>query len=288
MIRKNATRARGCAVSKRRHWRLALLALALLLAACGGDDEASTAASDDTDAAVETEDTETEEETPTTTADTTTTTAESTTTTEAAIEEPEADESAASTGVETSEIEPFTVEQRDAGLNQVDALGGLEFELAEATTVIAGGNCVFIQLPGYTGASPFPPALLLGLIVSTGMPPVDLEPISTIEEWLALYGDEPAPRPTGETVTFLDEELAGYEIAGAFPDGPPPAESFLNCGSAPGIASEAAFLNAPFGTDFVAETPDGLLFVGFGGFTPDEAALGGELFDQVLPTLARQ
>ena len=201
----------------------------------------------------------------------------------------EIDLSNAPTGVvETVQVELITSEQRDTGVNQVDVLGGLEFELPESTTVTTSGNCLFIEVPGYTGSSPFPPTIGASLVVSSGLTQVGLEPLRTIEDWLALYGDEPAPQPTGETLTFLDEELQEYEIAGAFTTGPPPQESVQNCGSAPDIASDIAFLNAPFGTDFIAETPDGLLSVGYGGFTPEEAELSREFFERVFPTIAAQ
>lgn len=199
----------------------------------------------------------------------------------------EADQSAAASEIEIVQVEPFNFEQRDAGVNQVDALGGLEFELPEAATVITSGNCVIVEYPGYTGSSPFPPNFGVSLAVSSGRPPGDLVPLSTIDGWLELYGDEPAPVATGETVTFLGEELQGYEVAGAFLT-EPPAEQTVNCGSGPGIASDLSFITAPFGTEFIAETSDGLLSVGYGGFTEEENEVAREFFEQVFPTITAQ
>ena len=197
----------------------------------------------------------------------------------------EADASAADSIVETSQVEPIVVEQRDAGINQVDPLGGLEFELLDMTTVVTSGNCLLIEIPGYTGSSPFVPNIGVSLIVSSGLPPGDVVPLSTIDEFLALYGDEPAPQATGQTLNLLGEELQAFEVEGAFAGGPPPRESLLNCGSRPGVSSDFGFINAPYGTEFVAETEDGLLTAGFGAFTPEEAEMARELFEQVIPTV---
>ena len=111
-------------------------------------------------------------------------------------------------------------------------------------------------------------------------------PLSTIEEYLALYGNEPAPQPTGETLSFFGEELAAYEVEGAFTSGPPNADSWLNCASGSSVASDLTFITASFGTEFLAETDDGPLAAGFGAFTADEAELTSAFFDEVFPTIA--
>ena len=199
----------------------------------------------------------------------------------------EADQSAASSDVETVQLDPFNLEERDAGINQVDVIDGLEFELPEATRVITSGNCLIVEYPGYTGSSPFPPNFGVSLAVSSGRPPGDVVPLSTIEEFLELYGDEPAPVATGETLNFLGEELQAYEVAGSFLTEPPP-EQTVNCGSGPGIASDLSFIPGPFATEFIAETPDGLLSVGYGAFTEEESELAREFFEEVFPTIAAQ
>ena len=183
-------------------------------------------------------------------------------------------------------LEPQTLLTFEAGQNDIDVLGGVGFELSEETPGIVGGNCVGFVVPDYTGSSPFPPTAIVGRVVLSGL--TDTSPISTVDEWILLYGDQPAPVATGESISLFGEELAGYRVEGPFTDGPPPNPSFLNCATDSESTSEFAFLPSPFADVFIAETDDGLLIAYGGGFTADEAADARALFDTIIPTLTAE
>lgn len=200
------------------------------------------------------------------------------------VANPAASESAVET-TPANEIERLVEEMLPAGMHELPIVGGLTFELPEATTILTSGNCVLVEAPGYLGSSPFSPAVAVSLVLFSGI--TELTPISTIAEWLAIYEDQgqAVPEPIDETMSFLGQEMQGYRVDGAFLDGPPPQEVFLNCASSENVASEFGIIPAGFGAQFVAETDDGLLLVGYGGFTEDEGAMAKALFDEVAPTI---
>lgn len=181
------------------------------------------------------------------------------------------------------QLEPILPLVLSEGENELNIFGGIQIALEAATEGIVSNDCAALFLPEYTGSSPFAPAAIFGRVSFSGQ--TNPVPISTIDAWLALYGDQPTPQATEETITFLGEELAGYRVEGPFSDGPPPEPSWLNCASGPDAVSELAFMPSPFADVFVAETDEGLLTVYGGAFTPEEATQARAFLDALLPTI---
>ena len=180
-------------------------------------------------------------------------------------------------------VQEVTTSVRPAGSDTIDVLGGINIELPQEVRVIAGGGCVALEPTDVSTSSPFNPSIVMADVMMSGG--LVTTPIATVEEFLALYGDQPTPEPTGETVSVLGQELNGYRVENAYPDGPPPDPNFLNCTTDPDGFVEFWFLPAVYSDIFIAETDAGLRVVTASGFTEGEQQLARELFDQVIPTL---
>lgn len=205
---------------------------------------------------------------------------------DAVIPTVERDESVDTSGPEILDnVEALSQDLLQAGTHEVDALGGIEFTLPDSTRIFTSGDCLIIESPNYVGSSPFGPTFAISRVVSSGTLENGTQPLATIEDWIALYGDEPAPQPNGKSITVLGQELSGFDVAGAFPGGPPPPDSVLNCASSSETVSELWFLQAPLGEVFAAETDDGVMFADAGAFTEDELVTAREFFDEMIPSV---
>lgn len=169
-----------------------------------------------------------------------------------------------------------------AGPVSLDILGGIDLDLPVDATVVLGGGCAIVEVPGYSGASPFGPGVTIAEIRFSGL--AVLEPINGVGGLLALYEGEPAPEPTGESVETMDQLLVGYRIAGAFLT-EPPASSFLNCSNDSAVISDLAVLPGVFSDAWVAEVDGGLLLISADGYTEEEQLEARSLLDTILPTL---
>lgn len=178
-----------------------------------------------------------------------------------------------------------TEDDLEAGVHEVDVLGGLEFQLSETTNVLTSGNCLILHVPDTTGLFPVRASVQVALVVSSGIRPATQQPLSTIDDWLALYVDQPVPQISDETITFLGEELQGYRIDGSFTNNLLRSEAFLNCASGLEFNADLGVIPSGFGNYFVAETEDGLLLVGYGSFRAEEEELARAFFDEIIPTL---
>jgi len=195
---------------------------------------------------------------------------------------------------ETTEDEPV-----DAGPVRVDAeflalpagpatlpiLGGLEEDLPGDTPVIAGVSCAILDVSGYAGASPFPPYVLVSESSFSGH--LQHEPMTTVEQFLALYGDQPAPVPTGETLEVLGLSLDGYRVENAYPTGPPPDENLINCSNDPAVISDLSVLPAVYSDIWIAETDAGLFMIAASAFDAEEQIEARSMLDAIVPTLRR-
>lgn len=169
------------------------------------------------------------------------------------------------------------------GPAEFPVLGGIEFELPQAARALQTSGCVLIEQPGYAGGSPYSPNVVVAGVVASGRnTPV---PISTIDEWIGLYEGRPEPSPNGQTLSALGLELEGYSIEGAFKDGPPPDDRFLNCSAEAGSVASLVFLPAGHSEVFIAETDDALVIVAADAFTADELEGVRPMFDQIASTL---
>lgn len=179
--------------------------------------------------------------------------------------------------------ENYEVLALPAGPAEFPVLGGIEFELPEAARALQTSGCVLIEQPGYAGGSPFSPYVVVAGVVASGAnSPV---PISTIDEWIGLYDGRPEPTPNGETLNALGLELEGYNIEGAYLDGPPTDNRFLNCSAEAGTVASLAFLPGGHGELYIAETDDALVIVAADAFTEDEMEGVRPMFDQIASTL---
>lgn len=260
-----------------------MVALASVVAACGdtADDDDAAATTDSAPAAASAPATEVDAPAESAAEPTTASTdsvAESAPATDAA-----ADSAPADTDGETTIQEDIDVLALPAGPAEFPILGGIELDLPEASRVMQGTGCIIIDQPGYTGGSPFPPGVGVAGVVASGFSVPT--PISTIDEWLALYEGQPEPTPNGETLNVLGLELEGYTVDGAYSDGPPPDNRFLNCTANAGSASALAFLPSNQSEVYVAETDDALVVINVGAFTADEFDGVKPMFDQIVSTL---
>lgn len=169
------------------------------------------------------------------------------------------------------------------GLADFPVLGGIEFELPEATRVLQTSGCVLIEQPGYAGGSPYSPYVVVAGVVASGRnTPV---PISTIDEWIELYEGQPEPSPNGKTLSALGLELEGYNTEGAYADAPPPDDRFLNCSADAGSVASLVFLPSGHSEVFLAESDDALVVIGLDAFTADDLEGVRPMFEQVTATL---
>ena len=191
--------------------------------------------------------------------------------------EPEAEEDA------EPEFEEATFETLEAGTTPIEVFGGIQVELPQELELISGGGCVALEAVDPQTTSRFNPAILMADVFMSGG--LVTTPISTVDEFLALYGEQPAPEPTGETMTVLGVEFDGYRVENTYADGPPPDPNFLNCTTDADRNVEFWFLPAVYADIYVAETADGLRFINAVGFTEEEQQIARELFDQIIPTI---
>ena len=236
-----------------------MLAFVLALAACGS---ASTSVVADADESETNESTEVEEE------------------------DSQAEQAGQSEAGQSEDERPFQeviTSVHPAGSITIDAIGGINVDLPQEVRQIAGGGCVALEPADLSTTSPFNPSMMIADVIMSGF--LVTTPIATVEEFLALYGDQPTPEPTGETLSLLGQELEGYRVENAYPDAPPPDPNFLSCTADPDGFVEFAFLPAVYSDVFIAETDEGLRVVSASGFTEEEQQLARELFDQVIPTL---
>ena len=172
-----------------------------------------------------------------------------------------------------------------AGATSLPILGGIEFVLPSNSSAILSNSCVLILVPDYDGASPFPPNVSIAEVRYSGM--TAQSPVDDVAGWLALYGDEPAPVPTGETTEVLGNDFELYRVENAFPGGPPPGTSFLNCSVEEGVLSEFGFVPSVYSDSLVAEVDGSLYLISASGFSPEDQLDAQALLDQILPTLTR-
>lgn len=251
------------------------VALTVALAACGDD-------ADDGDTAEATDSTSIATAVPATEVDAPAESVPDTTSTSVDESGPASDTAPNGTDLASPSREEVEVLSVPAGPAEFPVLGGIQFELPEASRVIQGTGCILIEQPGYTGGSPYGPNVkLAGVVATGGTTPV---PISTIDEWLALYEGQPEPTPNGETLNVLGLELQGYSIDGAFL-APPPDDRWLNCTANPGAVSALVFLPSGHEEVYLAETDDALVVIGAGGYTEDEYEEVRPMFDQIVSTL---
>lgn len=260
-------RVRFAELSGRRVWFV--LVLGLLFAACGSATEVPVAAGGEADVAEEST-------TETTVVEETTESVEQ----DAVDAEPAEEEAADEAEVELQNGVEVIL---DAGTNEVEIWDGIQFELLDGTPGTVAGGCFTIRVANYQGSSPFPPGVYLATVELSGR--FETAPVSTVDDWLALYGDMPRPEATGETITILGQELDGYRVAGPFSDGPPGDDEWLNCASNSNALSDLVFLPSPHADVFVAETPDGLMMAAADAFTEEEAADARVLLDQIVGSI---
>lgn len=254
-----------------------LVPLALLVAACGESSDAG-------DASETAEPTPIESSAPATDVDAPAETVPATTATTSADDgEPATDTTTGGTDDGTTTQEEIEVLTLPAGPAEFPILGGIELELPEPSRVLQGTGCILIEQPGYTGSSPFPPTVALAGVVASGFGVPS--PISTIDEWLALYEGQPEPTPNGETLSVLGLELEGYSVDGAFSDGPPPDDQWLNCTGNDGAVSSLAFIPSNTARVYLAETDDALIVISASAFTAEEFDGLQPMFDQIVSTV---
>ena len=207
-----------------------------------------------------------------------------------APDEPEENEEAAEDEATDGEtvtsrpvITPVQVLALPAGPTSFPILGGIEFDLPLDAPGLQGDSCITIDQPGYDGPSPFGPFVLMAEIRYSGS--FSQKPVDGIADWLALYGTEPEPEPTGETAEILGQQFTAYRVQDSFLTGPPPRASFLNCSTEEGVMSDLGILPGPYADAWAAEVDGGLLILSSDGYTAEEQLEARAMLDEILLTL---
>lgn len=165
-----------------------------------------------------------------------------------------------------------------AGVSTVPALGGLQFEMLDDRFVFQEQN--FVRFDSNADADGlFPPSAFVALVHQFANGEI-VDGVNGFVNALDSYGTLTL---SGDRIDLLGSTLVGYEfVDGTDPEVLPP----VAFSSAPaGGASNYAWAPNPFATLYLADTPDGVLVIGYDGFSLLEQLLGKAVFDEVVPTL---
>ena len=184
----------------------------------------------------------------------------------------------------TTDSEPTSFRELDAGPARFTAAGGFTVELPQSFQTTESQHCLVLFDATYTGRSPFPPVVAFG--ISNFLGRNQLTPFSTPQEWFAAYevAGEPVPAPTNETIPLLGEELDGFRSV-AFPNGDTTDLATISCAIDSETLSDLQLFTAPHADVFTAETDDGVLVAIAHAFTEEEQLVARELFDAMVPTI---
>ncbi len=162
-----------------------------------------------------------------------------------------------------------------AGEATFPAMGGVSMTLPEELFVNQADSCLGIEANAPDDDSPsYPPTVWVGRSDSYGL---EAGSLTSVEDVLDLYEPAERPQPTGESLTALGEELAGYRVTGV---GDPLFENMIACGG------NFTLRFGPEAEVFLAETDEGVLFLAAEAATEEEMVDARALLDQIAPTLA--
>lgn len=202
-----------------------------------------------------------------------------------ALPSPDDGDAAATTETAESVGEPFLSVALPVGTHALPSLGGVRFELAQASRAAVSDGCVVIFDPGYSGFAETPPFVLFGQAGYTAIEGSQLVPIATVQEWVDLVTAQVGVEPieTGSTLQLFGETLTGFSVQAS--PSTRRSQRELSCSENPDNRTRMEFSPQSIEEWFVVERNGGLLVVASGGSTEALAAGAADLRDELIPSI---
>lgn len=162
------------------------------------------------------------------------------------------------------------------------AMGGITFGVGPDDVVIHDGDMVLIRAPFDADRGRLQPGMIVAFARTAGNRSPDV--LTTEALTSSVISGTGTAEPSGRQLDWLDRTLDGWRFT--LDDGLPPAPHYVVSAYGSGFDGVSAWQPFPHAELFLADTPNGVLVIGWIAETEQELEEARAIFDRVAPTIS--